>query len=63
MIIDFEKKRILCDCGDIVSMDGLPVHHCPDCDRAFYHHDDNCGSQEITALVYNYIDSYQKGFD
>lgn len=61
MIIDFEEKKIECDCGRVNAMDSVALAVCPCCGKMSVSCDDTeCGYHEITPIVYRYIDTYQE---
>lgn len=59
MEINYDKKEIICDCGENHDMDGLPISSCPCCEKNSFLCNTTGGWREIPDIIYRYIDSYQ----
>lgn len=61
MKVDFERKQIICDCGEVSDMDSMAICHCPICETfSFQCTVVACGYHVIPPIVYRYIDTYQE---
>lgn len=58
MKIDYDGKKMTCDCGKTEWMADISIHQCFECEETFIEFG-CCGASKIPKILYDYIDSFK----
>jgi len=61
MKVDYDQKKVTCDCGFVEPMDTVNIQSCPHCEHLYYLPQCDCSLEfvKIPHILYNYIECYQ----